>query len=134
MNTNKSYAGIDCFRLIAALLIIAIHTSPLLSFSETGDFILTRVIARVAVPFFFMTSGFFLISRYTRNADRLKAFIKNALQIYGTAILIYIPINIYNRYFSREYLLPNIIKDIVFDGMMYHFWYLPAAVLGGSIA
>ena len=134
MNTNKNYTGLDCFRLIAALLIIAIHTSPLLSFSETGDFILTRVIARVAVPFFFMTSGFFLISRYTRNTDRLKAFIKNTLQIYGAAILIYIPINIYNGYFSREYLLPNIIKDIVFDGTMYHLWYLPAAALGGAIA
>ena len=134
MNTNKSYAGLDCFRLIAALLIITIHTSPLLSFGETGDFILTRVIARVAVPFFFMTSGFFMVFRYTRNTDRLKAFIKNTLQIYGVAILIYIPINIYNGYFSREYLLPNIIKDIVFDGTLYHLWYLPAAALGGSIA
>ena len=134
MNKNKSYAGIDCFRLIAALLIIAIHTSPLLSFSETGDFILTRVIARVAVPFFFMTSGFFLISGYTRNTDRLRTFIKNTLQIYGAAILIYIPINIYSGYFSREYLLPNIIKDIVFDGTLYHLWYLPAAALGGAIA
>ena len=65
MTEKKSYAGIDYFRLIAALLIIAIHTSPLDSFSETGDFILTRMIARVAVPFFFMTSGFFLISGYS---------------------------------------------------------------------
>ena len=63
MNTDKNYVGLDCFRLFAAFLVIAIHTSPLLSFSETGDFILTRIIARVAVPFFFMTSGFFLISR-----------------------------------------------------------------------
>lgn len=50
---NKNYTGIDYFRFIAALLIIAIHTSPLGSFSETGDFMLTRIIARVAVPFFF---------------------------------------------------------------------------------
>lgn len=134
MNKNKSYAGIDCFRFIAALLVIIIHTSPLLSFSEPGDFILTRVIARVAVPFFFMTSGFFMISGYSCNTDRLKIFVKNTLIIYGAAILIYIPINIYNGYFSRDHLLPNIIKDIVFDGTMYHLWYLPAAVLGGAIA
>ena len=37
---NKNYTGIDYFRFIAALLIIAIHTSPLGSFSETGDFML----------------------------------------------------------------------------------------------
>ena len=91
---NKNYTGIDYFRFIAALLIIAIHTSPLGSFSETGDFMLTRIIARVAVPFFFMTSGFFLISRYTCNAEKLGAFIKKTTLIYGVAILLYIPINV----------------------------------------
>lgn len=134
MNSNQSYTGIDCFRLAAALLVVAIHTSPLLSFSGTGDFILTRVIARIAVPFFFMTSGFFMISRYVRDTNRLKAFIKNTLQIYLTAMLLYIPVNIYNGYFTKKYLLPNLIKDIIFDGTLYHLWYLPAAALGGAIA
>ena len=64
MSKNKSYTGVDYFRLISAYLIIAIHTSPLTSVSATGDFIFTRIVARIAVPFFFMTSGFFLISRY----------------------------------------------------------------------
>ena len=85
---NKNYTGIDYFRFIAALLIIAIHTSPLGSFSETGDFMLTRIIARVAVPFFFMTSGFFLISRYTCNAEKLGAFIKKTTLIYGVISLV----------------------------------------------
>ncbi|MDE6232240.1 MAG: alanine racemase [Lachnospiraceae bacterium] len=134
MCKSKSYTGIDCFRFMAALLIIAIHTSPLASFNEMADFILTRVIARVAVPFFLMTSGFFLISRYTRNVDRLIAFIKNTALIYGVAILIYIPINIYNGYFKMNNLVPNIIKDIVFDGTMYHLWYLPASAIGAVIA
>lgn len=134
MCKNKSYTGIDCFRFAAALLIIAIHTSPLASFNETADFILTRIIARVAVPFFLMTSGFFLISRYTRNADRLISFIKSTALIYGAAILIYIPVNIYNGYFRMDNLIPNIIKDIVFDGTMYHLWYLPASAIGAVIA
>ena len=38
MTEKKSYAGIDYFRLIAALLIISIHTSPFVSFSQIGDF------------------------------------------------------------------------------------------------
>ena len=48
----ESYTGIDVFRLVAAVLIITIHTSPLVGLSETGDFILTRIVARVAVPCF----------------------------------------------------------------------------------
>ena len=134
MKKSGNYSGIDCFRLIAALLIVAIHTSPLLSFNETADFILTRIIARVAVPFFFMTSGFFLISRYSCNHEKLKVFIKKTAIIYGIAILIYIPINIYKGYFSMDNLLPNIIKDIVFDGTFYHLWYLPASIIGAAIA
>lgn len=134
MTEKKSYAGIDYFRLIAALLIVAIHTSPLVSFSQNGNFMFTRIIARVAVPFFFITSGFFLISRYTYNAERLYAFIKKTALIYGIAILIYIPINIYNEYFKIDNLLPNIIKDLVFDGTLYHLWYLPASIIGAVIA
>lgn len=134
MTKNESYSGIDYFRFIAALLIVAIHTSPLSSFSETGNFIFTRIVSRVAVPFFFMTSGFFLISRYTCNAEKLEAFIKKATLIYGVAILLYIPINVYNGYFKMDNLLPNIIKDIVFDGTLYHLWYLPASIIGAAIA
>lgn len=131
MDKDKSYAGIDCFRMVAALLVITIHTSPLLSLNETADFILTRVIARVAVPFFFMTSGFFLIPG---NFSKLKSFVQSTLKIYAVAILIYIPVNIYNGYFTGNNLFPKIIKDLVFDGTVYHLWYLPAAVLGGVIS
>lgn len=134
MNRENAYTGIDYFRFIAAFLIIAIHTSPLSSFSETGDFILTRIIARVGVPFFLMTSGFFLIYGYACNADKLRAFVKKTALIYGVCIAVYIPVNIYNGYFSMDNLLPNIIKDIFFDGTMYHLWYLPASIIGGILA
>lgn len=133
-NENKSYSGLDYFRLIAALLIVAIHTSPLASHSETGDFILTRVIARVAVPFFFMTSGFFLISRYTYDNKKLGTFVKKTALLYGTAILIYLPVNLYTGYFKMDNLLPNMIKDLVFDGTLYHLWYLPASIMGAAVS
>lgn len=131
---NKSYTGIDIFRLVAALLIITIHTSPLLSYNETADFILTRIIARVAVPFFFMASGFFLMPGYTFHAERLKRFLRKTMVVYMFATLVYIPVNIYSGYFHKENLLPEMIKDIIFDGTFYHLWYLPASMLGAAIA
>ena len=134
MKERESYSGIDNFRVFAALLIIAIHTSPLASVNETADFILTRILARVAVPFFFMTSGFFLISRYACKTEKLWRFLKRTALIYGIAILLYVPLNLYNGYFKTEPFLPNLFKDLVFDGTMYHLWYLPASMLGGAIA
>ena len=133
-NSESSYPGIDVFRVVAAFLVVAIHTSPLLSFSETADFVLTRIIARTAVPFFFMTSGFFLITRYAENADRLRTFLKRTAIIYAAGILLYIPVNIYNGYFSAPDLLPKLIQDLIFDGTFYHLWYLPAAMLGAAVA
>ena len=134
MNDRTAYTGIDEFRLAAALLVITIHTSPLASCSETGDFFLTRVIARVAVPFFLMASGFFLISQYARDSGRLWAFLKKTAVLYGISIAVYLPLNLYNGYFSGKHFLPELIKDLVFDGTMYHLWYLPASMLGAGIA
>lgn len=134
MKQNQVYIGIDRFRLLAAFLIIAIHTGPLTSYNATADFLLTHIIARIAVPFFFVTSGFFLISRHTYDMEQLKGFLKKTGLLYLCSILLYLPINIYNDYFAMEYLLPNIIKDIIFDGTMYHLWYLPASMLGAIIA
>lgn len=131
---SEHYIGIDYFRFIAALLVIAIHTSPLLSCSEQADFILTRIVARAGVPFFFMASGFFLISKHTKDNKRLLGFIKKTAGIYFISILIYIPFNIYNDYFKMGNLLSNIIRDIIFDGTFYHLWYLPASLLGALLA
>ncbi|MCH1982538.1 serine racemase VanT catalytic subunit [Ruminococcus sp. OA3] len=134
MSRGKDYTGIDYARLTAAFLVVAIHTSPLASFGDTGDFILTRIFARAAVPFFFMTSGFFLISGYGRDTDKLVSFVKKTAVIYGCAILFYLPLNLYNGYFNAKHLLPNILKDLVFDGTLYHLWYLPASVVGAGTA
>ena len=62
MERTKKGPVLDRARLAAALLVVAIHTSPLSSFSAEGDFFLTRVLARTAVPFFFMVTGQFVLS------------------------------------------------------------------------
>lgn len=138
MIKKEQYAGIDYFRVIAAILVVAIHISPLSGVNETADFILTRIIARVAVPFFLMTSGFFLIPRYLadgkpKKRGRLAAFLKKAVILYGIAILLYLPVNIYTGYFKEPYWVSKLLKDIVFDGTFYHLWYLPAAMLGAFL-
>ncbi len=134
MSKRNAYPGIDVFRMIAALLVVAIHTSPLSSASAVGDFLLTRVTARVAVPFFFMASGFFLLRRYNKNADRLIAFVKHVARLYLLAIALYLPLNLYAGYFRGENLLTTLVKDLLFDGTFYHLWYLPAALIGAALS
>ena len=131
MSDRKDLGRIDIFRIAAAIMVIAVHTYPFADVSRTLDFVFTHVICRVAVPFFFMTSGYFLISHYAENTKRLTSFIKKTLIIYAVSVLLYIPVNIYSGYLASE---PNILRDIIFNGTMYHLWYLPASVMGACIA
>ncbi len=123
---EKRYAGLDYFRLIAALLIVSIHTFPLLSISPGANFFLTHVLARVAVPFFLMTTGFFLVPGKTT----LNGFIKKTALLYGAAILLYLPVNIYTGAIKEQLSPAGIFKGLVFEGTFYHLWYLPASILG----
>lgn len=48
------YGALDRFRVVAAVLVVAIHTSPLLVLGEGANQFFSHVLARVAVPFFFI--------------------------------------------------------------------------------
>jgi len=156
MNRN-GYGGIDRFRLIAALLVVAVHTFPLVSLSPLTDFILTHVLARVAVPFFLMATGFFLLPAMLpflkhkntagtgRNSTKghkifsqekkvdykaLKIYLKKTAFIYLLVVLMYLPLNIYTGR-TAEMLKPSsLIRELAFGGTFYHLWYLPASMLG----
>lgn len=132
-NAGKEYGGLDDFRMVAAFLVVAIHTSPLLTFTETGDFFLTRILARIAVPFFFMVSGFFVL-KAGNTGRKVRKFMEKTAILYGISILLYMPLNLYNHYFQMEDFWKNFLKDIFFDGTFYHLWYLPAAIEGIAIA
>lgn len=136
MTRDKQYGGLDAFKLIAALLVICIHTSPLTTFSTDADFFLTRIVARIAVPFFLMVSGFFILPQYLfeRNRDirPLVRFLKKTALLYALAIAIYLPVNFYADQF-KGLDAAGLIRMILFDGTFYHLWYLPAVILGALI-
>ena len=119
---------LDDFRLLAALLVVTIHTSPLSTYHETADFLLTRVFARVAVPFFFMVTGYFLAKDGWRGTQR---FWKRTLLLYGAAIVLYIPLNIYMRYMGA-FSWYGLARSLLFDGTLYHLWYFPALLLSNN--
>lgn len=133
MTKDKQYGGLDAFKLIAALLVICIHTSPLTTFSANADFFLTRIVARIAVPFFLMVSGFFLLPQYlfegSRDTRPLIRFLKKAAFLYTLAIVIYLPVNFYAGQF-KGLDVADVIRMVLFDGTFYHLWYLPAVILG----
>ncbi len=119
--------NLDFARLIAAILIVAIHIFPFYTINTTLDFIFTHVICRIGVPLFLMITGYFVIPKALKNINVLKKYTINIIKIYLLCILLYLPINIYAGY---EFSIANILKDIFIEGAFYHLWYFPALILG----
>ncbi|MDL2294387.1 serine racemase VanT catalytic subunit [Ruminococcaceae bacterium OttesenSCG-928-D13] len=138
MRTKDSYIGIDRFRLVAALMVVAIHTGPLLSFGETADLLFTRVLCRLGVPFFFAATGFFLLGRYAEDRHApvapLRRFVVKTALVYLGAIALYLPVNLYAGHFDSEQPVGHLLKLVLVDGTMYHLWYLPAVIVGVVLA
>lgn len=133
MADTKPLGSLDYFKIITALLVIAIHTSPLTSFNVEADFVLTRVIARTAVPFFLMVTGYFLLPQYiwgkSMDYRPLFRFVQKTLLLYAIAILIFLPVNLYAGQLENIEAI-DLIRMLIFDGTFYHLWYLPASVTG----
>lgn len=126
---------LDWGRFIASLMIVAIHIYPFQFLSASFDYLLTRVLFRIAVPFFLMITGYFLVSKVLEKKELqeqkkiLKSYTKKIIKLYFISILIYLPINIYNSYFSETSFL-KICKDVLINGTFYHLWYFPSLILG----
>ncbi|MGN0430873.1 MAG: acyltransferase family protein [Lachnospiraceae bacterium] len=154
MQKSERVSRIDNFKWIAALLVAANHTSPLESINATADFLLTRVAARLAVPFFFMVTGYFVLS-----SKGVLHSIRKTVILYLEATILYLPIQLYkfvqgiNKEAVQEAaeaaqqlgtteavqgaagmeIIGNVLKATFFDGTYYHLWYLPAVILGIGI-
>jgi len=125
----KQKLNLDTYRLIASLLIIAIHVYPFLTVNKNLEFIFTHIFCRIGVPFFLMLTGNFILPKSLENIDNLKNYIKKIITIYIISIIIYIPINVYTGVLKNTNII-NILKMILIDGTMYHLWYFPALILG----
>lgn len=51
-NLSQNQTAIDPFRMVAAFLIVAIHTAPLSSYSETADFLFSYCLGVLQCPSF----------------------------------------------------------------------------------
>ncbi len=126
----SGYPYIDVMRIVASILVVTIHTAPFEMLCPPFDFVLTKIIARLAVPFFFVTSGYFLFKDGYPSLNKVKKTCLSLLKYYFLSIIIYLPVMIYNQYFYSKNILFEMVKDFVVDGMFYHLWYFPAVIIG----
>ena len=141
MKTQKnSYTNLDIAKFICALLVVVIHTDPLADVAKEMNFFLVNILARVAVPLFFVMSGFFLfgpmlyensrLSAGAENINRTIRYWKRIAILYGGWSLIYLLFIKIPMWYATGWWGLHVIKDavvsILFVGTHYHLWYLLA--------
>lgn len=129
---KKQYTLINAMRLIAAFFVVAIHIHFPGGF---GNVVIA--VARFAVPFFFMVSGFF--SHYENRdvvSGKMKHKILHTTSITAGSILLYIvykcAMNFFagtlSEYLNGQFNLSSAFEFIVFNQVRVseHLWFLPA--------
>ena len=134
----KKNQGIEQFRVILAMMVVAIHCLPLHRLWPDGDILITLTLFRIAVPFFFMISGYYVFSDLaTQNSyparQRIWLFIKKQLQVYLIATLLFLPLAWYSGILGLNMPLDTFIQTLLVNGILYHLWYFPAIITGGLL-
>ena len=134
----KKNQGIDQFRVILAMMVVAIHCLPLHRLWPDGDILITLTLFRIAVPFFFMISGYYVFSGLaTQNSyptrQRVWSFIKKQLQVYLIATLLFLPLAWYSGMPRLNMPLGTFIQTLLVNGILYHLWYFPAIITGSLL-
>lgn len=148
MNKNqiiKKYNSFDVFKLIMAIVVIAIHTRPLENCSIMIVNNIYKIITFWAVPFFFITTGFLLANKmeypYSDEASlkRMKNYILRTVKLYIFWSIIYFPLAVL-EYVKNDISLQRsillYIRGLFLVGEHYNsyiLWYLLSTIYGLSI-
>lgn len=127
-----NYKMIDLMKYVAAIMVICIHCNQLFP-QAFLNFFIKNIICRIAVPFFFISSAYFIRKGSAKNPDYVKDYLKKLTKSYCLWSLIFIPIGldwIHQNLSLAGYLLPlALIYGLIHIGTYYHLWYIPAMIL-----
>ena len=136
---KKPLNGLDVGKFILSIFVVAGHTSPLKSISIFPNFILIQILARNAVPLYFMISGYLFyikrgdstikIGRFTVNEYYYK-YVKRMLAVYLIWSAIYLFDVLERYYYGSGMSVPVFALLYVWGATVYgtyiQLWFFPS--------
>ncbi len=147
MMENKYYS-VDLMKFLCAVMVIGVHTNVFMEYSPDLRFAIVHIVARIAVPFFCVSAGYFFTHRIASTAnkkDYFLGYLKRLLILYLGWSLVYFVYDflyILNYqdspvvFFHSNNVIDAILKYLVlffFFGSHFHLWYIPALMLAISL-
>ena len=110
--SGRNYNGIDLIKFLCSILVFCIHVTFFQEESthlrEVTNFLLRHTVARLAVPFYFVCSGYFLFRKmplHDLNIGGIKSYCYKILRLFATWSI------------------------LLFSGGTFHLWYLRSTVI-----
>ena len=118
---NRKYNSIDLMKFVMALCVVTIHTYIVDSMESSLVQDILYSLIRSAVPFFFITSAYFVMQRKEKGG--IIKYWKRIFQLYITwSVINFISVNLINHSLCVEN-IPTYIYQIFFNGYSV-LWYL----------
>lgn len=132
LSEKEEWIAIDYFKIMCALLIVSIHYPIFASIDVGFSHYFNHVICRLAVPFFFISSGFFAAGKI--DGKGICKYLKHVMLLYLVYNVLYIPQSFYHVSLEMvdKQLIIDTVKQFILVGGYMHLWYLIA--LGFAIA
>ena len=138
---NRYYPHIDIAKCMMAIFVVAIHTYPQ---SIIGNPSLENLILRVyqmAVPYFFVVSGFFLGNkiRGQEPLHHVRRWLKHVFVLYAIWTVLYLPYTFYGFWIEQTKVTTAVIvfaRNFLLVGenyMSWPLWYLLGMLMAGII-
>ena len=127
-NANKEKKAIDIAKFLCAILVVAIHTHPLV-YGTTADYYF-NCFYRIAVPFFFVTTSYFF---YT-GGGKISKYVRRLLILYACWFCIELPFTIKVHFIDEDGgLVINSLKflhGLLIGNSFFASWFLTASMEG----
>lgn len=138
---EKNYDTIDLMKFIAAIFIVGIHSAALTDISPLLNTVIFQWIGRLAMPLFFVASGFLLSKKIQKHEVPLRDVVENYAKKIGLLYVFWLIFNwkwVWDSWFtnSTNSFLANVfhfILEIVFQSTFSGSWYLTSCIFSAIL-
>lgn len=130
----KEYNSLDILKFVLAIFVLVIH-------SEIDKTVISPLL-RIAVPIFFVISGYLFFSkiqRFDNRKDELNALshlVKRNLFLYVSWVVIQLPILVYGGHYHKNFFTKGLwlmLRDLSLGNAFTGSWYIIALAIGTVI-
>lgn len=129
----RDYPAIDLAKFIMSFIVIVIHTNAYIVVPEK--------ICALAVPLFFVFSGFFMYKGYVKKGGikKVDSYLIKLVRMYIMYMILYLPLTVYGYYINDKNVVSAVIsfaRNFLFVGECYYswpLWYLLALIVATGI-